>query len=559
MPTNSSNSTNSTFSLVSKIIVVLMLSFYFALFFLYEQHITNFDYGKLVKYGEVIINNNSVFNTNYFSYTHPDYPFINHHWGTGVIFYLVYQVGGLNGLTILAMLLNLSAFLLIFTLSVRKGNFWATVFVVLLLIPLLTSRNQPRPEAFSIFFFALTLFLLVSYYNKQINIKYLWLLPIVQLLWVNIHILFFLGIFLQGVFLFQLFINKTNRKEIIYFGLVTTISILICFINPAGIKGVLYPFQIMKDIHYGVTENSPLFMIFTIKGNDAFFYYYELVFLVSGIFLYYWVKNYKEVKPYIFIIIWTLAFFALNLWRVRAGVFFVYVIVVLSSITIGQFPASYTKLINKISYGLITVLIFFIIRTGFSFYFPYAHETPGLGIDKKLDDGAAYFKNNNLHGPIFNNFDVGDYLIYYLFPKEKVFVDSRPEAYPPGFFNDKLLPAINTQKGWLDLDHEYDFNVVFLGYHPQVKGLVSRLFNDSRWFLAFSDEYTIIFLKMNNENKNLVRKELQNRKALDTILLRFEITRLSKGNFFNFYPTPINNDSVGNSPDYWDNTDLISK
>ncbi len=515
----------------AKLFVVLLLSAYFSLFFLHKQQVTNFDYGKLVKYGEVIVQTGHVFETNLFSYTYPDYPFLNHHWCTGVIFYLVHKVAGLKGLTLLALVLNLAAFLLVIRLSSRTGNFWATVFVVLLTVPLLASRTQPRPEAFSIFFFVLTVFLLVSYDHKKLKRKYLWLLPLIQLLWINIHILFFLGIFLQGVFLFQLLINKTGKKELLFFTAVFAASVAACFINPAGAKGVFYPFMIMGEIQYGVTENMPLFSTRLMKENSTYFYYYELLFLLTGILWYYWLKNPKEARSRLYIILWSAAFVALALWRVRAGVFFAYMIVLLAGEVTGQLPSKHRKTTNRISIVMAAFLLVFVVAGRTGFFYPYRYQKPGLGIAEGLPGGARYFISNKLHGPVFNNFDVGDYLIYYLFPQERVFVDSRPEAYPPGFFKKELLPAIFRQKDWLQLDYKYNFNVVFLGYHPQVINMVKRLFIDSRWFLAYHDRYTIIFLKMNEENEPLVKDELQNRKVLNEIMRRFE-ENIGKGSLW---------------------------
>ena len=45
-----------------------------------------------------------------------------------------------------------------------------------------------------------------------------------------------------------------------------------------------------------------------------------------------------------------------------------------------------------------------------------------------------FLRTEQLRGPIFNNFDVGGYLIYSLYPRERVYVDNRPEAYPATFF-----------------------------------------------------------------------------------------------------------------------------
>src|SRR5439155_19342363 len=36
---------------------------------------------------------------------------------------------------------------------------------------------------------------------------------------------------------------------------------------------------------------------------------------------------------------------------------------------------------------------------------------------------------NHIQGPLLNNFNIGGYLIHYLFPQHRVYVDSRPEAY----------------------------------------------------------------------------------------------------------------------------------
>jgi len=58
---------------------------------------------------------------------------------------------------------------------------------------------------------------------------------------------------------------------------------------------------------------------------------------------------------------------------------------------------------------------------------------------------------------------------------------------------------------------------------------VQRLYYDDGWFLAYSDDYTIIFLRRGPKNDHLVRLALLNRKALHEIVEIFgrneEITR----------------------------------
>ena len=66
----------------------------------------NQDIGRHIKFGEIIWQTKTVFQVNLVSFTAPDYPFINHHWLSEVIFYFMYLVRqffrfGLSRLSIL--------------------------------------------------------------------------------------------------------------------------------------------------------------------------------------------------------------------------------------------------------------------------------------------------------------------------------------------------------------------------------------------------------------------------------------------------------------------------
>lgn len=499
------------------------LAFYFTLFFLYQQSMSSFDYGKLVRYGEVILEDGEVFTSNTFSYTHPDYPFVNHHWGVGVIFYGLHQLGGFKALTVFAAVFNLLAFLIMGWYTLRRGNYWMIMATMVLLLPPLVSRSQPRPEVFSILFFVITLWLLHRYMQGEIRVKILWFLPFIQLLWINLHILFFLGLFLQGVVFLHLLINRCYRKTLVSYLYVFLASVFISFLNPAGWEGFMYPLFIMQDIQYSVSENSPMFPLMYRRGNTALILYFEVVFLFVGSLVYFWIRNKNLLKKHFYLVVWLVAFAALTLWRVRAEVFMAYVVVLVVarvSIIAGE---KHRKRVSRISLALLVVTVLLLLASGLPYFKPYSyHQGPGLGITKDLKGAARYFREKDLEGPIFNNFDVGDYLIYHLYPQEKVFVDSRPEAYPPGFFQDKLLPAIHKQKEWLKLDKRYNFNVVFLAYHPQVKNMVKRLFYDSKWFPAYYDKKFVIFLKRTAENDRFIRKELMDEVTLRNMMRNFD-------------------------------------
>jgi hypothetical protein len=509
---------------------LLLMAFvvYFSLFFLHIQQHTNLDHAKLVKYGEIMLEQGKVFNTNLFSYTAPDYPFVNHHWLVGLVFYGIHALSGFAGLTVFSLLMNVAAFLLLFLLLVRRSGFWLLLLVVFVSVPLISSRQQPRPELFSILFFVLNLLFLHKWYNGQLKNTLLWLLPAMQLLWVNLHILFYFGIFLQGSILLQLWLNSEKRSQWPFFAKVFLGSLFATLVNPAFLKGVVYPFMIMGEIEYPVSENMPFFFHYATSGGTTSFFYFEFALFAGLLLIYYWVKNPQLLRTHAYLPFWLLVFGALFLWRIRANVFYGYTLILLASWLMEGIPAAQMKKarnIAMISLAALLVIVFRLPHTPFDPYFGGAYK-PGLGNDPAMDDGARYLLRNNIKGPIFNNFDIGDYLIYHLYPDDRVFVDGRPEAYPPGFFKNVLLPAIHTQKGWLDIDHQYRFNTVVLGFHTQVLGLVRRLHFDDDWFLAWSDDFTIIFLRMNDQNRPLIRNELLGRKALMEIEERFKQIRL---------------------------------
>lgn len=502
----------------------MMLAVYFSLFFIIRHDQTGgFDHAKLVKYGQVIWEEGRVFNTNYFSYTAPDHPFINHHWLTGLVFYPLHQIAGFTGLSILALLVNLAAMLMMLYWSSRSGNFWIALLVMLFAAPMLASRHQPRPEMFSILFFVANLTLLHAWYNGFLKRQYLWVLPALQLLWVNLHILFYFGLFLQGIIFLQLLLNPEKRNEWKYFGIVLIASIVVCFINPAFAQGVFYPFRIMGEIEYAVSENLSLVFHREASGRTTGFYYFELALFAGALVIYYWIRNPRELRTHFYPALWLLVFAALFIWRIRANVFFAYSFVLAVTYLASKIKVHEQKYARRAGVIGVMAVIFFAFIVPSTPFDPWygGYLKRGLGVDQKMNSGARYFIRNNLQGPIFNNFDIGDYLIYHLYPQEKVFVDSRPEAYPPGFLTDKLVPALFDQGKWLALDHEYKFNVIFLGYHTQVLNFVQRLYFDDGWFMAYSDDYTIIFLRRGPKNDHLVRQTLLQYKTLEEIVEMF--------------------------------------
>ena len=69
------------------------------------------DLGRHIKNGELIVHGTwDVLYKNYYSYTYPQYPFINHHWLFGVFCYAVWHYFGFTGLSLIYLGLELFTF-----------------------------------------------------------------------------------------------------------------------------------------------------------------------------------------------------------------------------------------------------------------------------------------------------------------------------------------------------------------------------------------------------------------------------------------------------------------
>ena len=155
--------------------------------------------------------------------------------------------------------------------------------------------------------------------------------------------------------------------------------------------------------------------------------------------------------------------------------------------------------------------------------FLYLLKNPKIytGLVPGINGSAEFVKLMNIQGPMFNNYDIGGYLIFNLFPRVKVFVDNRPEVYSVSFFKDVYVPMQENDEAWRSTDRQYDFNVIyFYRYDLTPWGqnfMISRL-RDPEWAPVYVDLFTIVFLRRNEQNKRIID-------ALELPRSMFQVTR----------------------------------
>src|SRR3989344_9463242 len=142
-----------------KVLVFVLLLAFYASFLVHPIALpVGDDLPRLIKNGEMVFQKPDVLTKNVYSYTEPDQPFANHHWLSGVIFYLIYEAVGFGGLVIFKTVLMLIAFGILFFAATKKANFWLVSLFSIPTILLLRERTDLRPEIFSFLFVAIFLY-----------------------------------------------------------------------------------------------------------------------------------------------------------------------------------------------------------------------------------------------------------------------------------------------------------------------------------------------------------------------------------------------------------------
>jgi len=487
-----------------QIIIIVLLLIWLDLFLLKGINLTTADAGRHIKNGELFLQNFKVLDTNFYSYTYPHFPFVNHHWGSGILFFLIWKMAGFSGLSFFYITLSLATFLIFFRIAWKKSTFEIAVLCSILTIPLIGERTEVRPEVLSCFFSAIFLWVLFKVKDKEISHKFLYLLPIIALLWINTHVYFFLGFFILGLFFIESLIRKDRflSEKIFVTGL---LSLLISFINPFTWKAIVYPFFIFKNYGYTIVENQSVRFLENYgiaNPNFAILKLTLFVFILSAIVLL--TRNRKTFSFILFastFVIGILACLALRNFTLF-GFFALPAIAYQLKNSIKSDESSAKTII-----ALFSIVLFAVIAT---LSYPKISDSnnENLGLLPKINAAAEFYKANKIQGSIFNNYDIGGYLIFHLYP-EKVFVDNRPEVYPESFFKDVYILMQENNDVWKKTEEQYDFNVIFF-YRNDItpwaqKFLKSRI-DDPEWTPVFVDQYAIIFLKNDEINKSIIEK-----------------------------------------------------
>jgi hypothetical protein len=196
----------------------------------------DFDIWWHLRSGQLVLHNRAVPRVDVFTYTNAGQPWIDIYWLYQIVITLLYRLGGASALVVMKALAGVALVAGTLWARPRGAALWPAVVFWIPGLLVLSGRLNERPELFTLLLLAG--FLLVLGQARE-QPRRLWLLPALQILWVNSHGYFMLGPLLLAAFAADLAWQKLRHREIPA-GLARTLAgvgpavLLACFVNPYG-------------------------------------------------------------------------------------------------------------------------------------------------------------------------------------------------------------------------------------------------------------------------------------------------------------------------------------
>ncbi|MDD3296987.1 MAG: hypothetical protein PHU64_06455 [Candidatus Omnitrophica bacterium] len=506
---------------ISKYPVLFILFCYLVLFACYN--LGGADYLFHIKSGQVIVEEKQLPSTDIFSFIKNSKTWNNHEWLYQIGLYYIYENFGLQGMFLLKIIIFSLAFFLLACIALRVD--WVFSFPLLFYgLQISLRRFTLRPDNLSFLFFIL--FLLPFVFKKR---RLLFLLPLVQILWVNIHGFFFIGPAVLAIYLLLAPAADKNGGRKFYNGakLSFIFCILACFVTPHPRLMFQYPFMVIKDI---VSGNQKLFYQFiqelssplaSAKNNYIF-----LVYITAGLgFL-----IFTRKRNWFYIGLFSaIAVFSLNSLR---NMYFIVPVTI--AVFVNCYPhikESFLKLFLKEKGFFLLKVIFFIFTVFISFKtFGTIRHLPDKKIDYLTKDNKVvseglflardpqgypaqmlkFIGKTPLPKKMFNTFNLGAMLIFNFYPERQVFIDGRTEFYGQEFFSLYRKISEGNSQAIEQAVSEYGLRGFMISYFKDKPPFLIRSLRGKNFSCVYFGVDGIIFVDKNfiEENPSLKSKEI---------------------------------------------------
>lgn len=444
-----------------------------------------------LKVGDWIVQHRAVPFVGILSRTAATKPWVAYSWGFEVLLSRVYAWLGLVAFAYFGAFMGQMVSATLFgTCYALSGRFWRSWLLTLLGTLAFAYSLYPRPVFFSMALFALLLCMILRAQRSGL-IKTLYWLPLLFLVWANIHIQFIYGLATLGLFI----VVEIGLR------LASRLHLRMTSVQPAslplpqlfGILAACFAASCIGPYSYR------LFMVVITysRASQTYSVIQELQ-----------APSFTSFTYYIFLFVILAAFYAIG-WRAKLDVFRLLLLLVATvcafrtvrdawfavipaALFLADFPPKEEDREARVGasgfLGFAVAMVVLALLLGSNMGFT------GRGIDYFVSqeypvDASNFVRRTHPPGPLYNNFNWGGFLTWYL-PDYPVVVDGRNDLYGDEFVARHIyFNGGDTTDGDERLDES---GVVMLARDAALAKLLKR---DSRFRLVFEDRIADVFVK----------------------------------------------------------------
>lgn len=476
------------------------------------------DTGWHIRNGQLMLHTHSITRVDPFSATMSGQPWYAWEWLYDLLIAAIHHVFGLNGVVFYTAAIIAATFVLVFHLAMRRGGSLPVTFFLLVLSMGATAIHfLARPHVVSWLFTVIWFEFLDSASSEagHENARHLFWLPVLMLLWVNLHGGFVMGFALLAMYLaggaIQYFTGGEQREAIGSWlrrlGLVSGLSLLASFVNPYGYQLHVHIYRYLTDRFLMDRVSEFLSPDFHGAAQQCF----AVLLLVTIAVL---ASARRRPQPAQFLVVLFAAYSGLYASRNLpvSSLLLMLILAPLLSDTIAKagedreiaswlcalfarlhaFGLRMEKLESRF-HGHVWLVLAFVLglwvcmhggRLG-------SEQLINAYFDEKRFpvEAAEAIAQRDIREPIFCPDLWGGYLIYQLYPQTKVVVDDRHDLYGDRFFKD-YLKVVFVQSDWNKVLDEKHVNWVLV---QKDSSLGTILGQTAMWKPIHEDETALLF------------------------------------------------------------------
>jgi hypothetical protein len=418
-----------------------------------------------------------------------------------VLFAGAYDWLALDGIVLLTALIIMLTWSIVYYEALRRSNsFFAAMIVTVLAVGAAQIHVLPRPHILTYILTAIWVALL-----QRINegkLRAWWSLPLVMLLWVNLHGMFVIGVLLWGICLVGDFLDHPSRAWFSsakartlmiggIFALVTT------FLSPSGTQ-IWTAIRSLGSNTY-ITSRIPEYQSANFHLPETWPFIIILVLLIVA-----FARATEKVSWTDILLIVSFAGFALYTSRM-IPIFAIVAAPIAAKAFAGWMQSEHNQSrlflieknihkINSSSSGLIW-LPAVVIATILLFNSGQTVDTKNQGniFDERFFPVKAtiWLQHHLQKGHMFNEFDWGGYLLLELWPAYQIFMDGHTHIYGEELTRE-YERVITVDADWEEILAKYDVAWVIVRASAPLESALAALGN---WEIVYEDQTAIILIR----------------------------------------------------------------